>query len=195
MSEQWPVSETPAHPALPSVEELPVVADGYDTERVHEAFDAFYRHIAKLDATLQALEAVEVFARQATELRTELRTLRRARWEEGWDRAYGRPTFAPAPAPRIPSALPRIAAEIAFLIAVAVFLGVGSFRSSTIVLVMAASWLVVALVEWLVSREPGPSFAPPPAATTALPPVTDTAGWSGQDEGLTIVGDLEPSRR
>src|SRR5947208_1805247 len=95
MSEQWPVSEARARPALPSVDDLPKDGDGYEPEAVHEAFDAFYRHIAQLDATLQTLEAVEAFSRQAGDLRDELRAFRRARWEAGWNEAYGRP---PVPA-------------------------------------------------------------------------------------------------
>ena len=194
MSEQWPLPHAPARPALPSVEDLPRNGDGYEPDGVEEAFDAFYRHIARLDATLQTLEAVDAFSRQAAELRDELRAVRRARWDESWSVAYGR-AAAPVAAPRLSSALPRIAAEVAFLIAVAVFLGVGSFRAQTIVVVMAASWLVVGLVEFAVSRSPGPSFAPPPEHPAALPPPAEGIhGWH-DDEGLTMVAELEPSRR
>jgi hypothetical protein len=194
MSEQWPVTQAPPRPALPTVEDLPRSGEGYDAERVEEAFDAFYRHIAKLDATLQTLEAVAAFTRQAADLRTELRAFRRARWEEGWSRAYGRSALGATTATRLlPPALPRVAAEVAFLIVVAVFLGVGNFHTRTIVLVMAAAWLIVGLTEWVVSREPGRTFAPPPEpAASALPPVAN-AGWD-DDEGLTIVAELEPSR-
>jgi hypothetical protein len=195
MSEQWPLPQAPARPALPSVEDLPRNGDGYDPDGVQEAFDAFYRHIARLDATLRTLEAVDAFSRQATELRDELRAVRRARWEESWNVAYGRPAAATAGLPRPASALPRIATEVAFLIAVAVFLGVGSFRSQTIVVVMAASWLVVGLVEFIASRSSGPSFAPPPELLPALPPSVEAVhGWQ-DDEGLTMVAELEPSRR
>jgi len=198
MSEHWPAPQSVARPPLPSVEELQRSGDGYAADGVEQAFDAFYRHIAKLDATLQTLEAVEAFSRQAAELRNELRAARRARWEEGWALAYDRPTL-PASALRRTTALPRIAAEVVFLIAVAVFLGVGDFRSRTIVVVMAASWLIVGLVEFIVSRSPGPSFAPPPelAAQVALAPQPDLPGWPDEepDAGLTIVAELEPSRR
>jgi hypothetical protein len=194
MSEQWPLPQAPARPALPSVEDLPRTGDGYDPEGVQKAFDAFYRHIARLDATLQTLEAVDAFSRQAAELRAELRAARHARWEESWHVAYGR-AGAPAAASRVGSA-PRIAAEVAFLIAVAVFLGVGSFRAQTIVVVMAASWLIVGLVEFLVSRSArSPSFAPPGEVPGALPlPADGVHGWP-EDEGLTMVAELEPSRR
>jgi hypothetical protein len=193
MSEQWPVKPTAPRPALPSLEELPRTGDGYDVERVQEAFDAFYRHIAKLDATLQTLQAVEAFSHQATDLRNELRAFRRARWQEGWNQAYGR-SPARTGTRLLSPALPRIAVEVAFLIAVAVILGVRDFSTRTIVATMAVSWLIVGLTEWFVSREPGPTFsAPPQPAQQTLPPVAD-AGWSNEDEGLTIVAELEASR-
>jgi hypothetical protein len=194
MSEQWPATPTPARPALPALEDLPKTGDGYDAERVEEAFDVFYRHIAKLDATLQTLEAVEAFSRQAADLRDELRAFRRARWQDGWNQAYGR--TAPGAAPRLlPPALPRIAAEVAFLIAVAVILGIRDFGTRTIVATMAVAWLIVGLTEWFVSRDSGLTFAPPPEQARQLPPVANT-GWNdeGGDEGLTIVAELEPSR-
>jgi hypothetical protein len=194
MSEQWPASQASAPPALPNVEDLPLNGDGYDSERVQEAFDVFYRHIAKLDATLQTLETAESFSRQAAELRNELRALRRARWDESWSRAYARPAATGARAPLVSPAVPRIAAEVAFLIAVAVFLGVGGFRWTAIAVVMAAAWLIIALVEWLVSGEHGPTFAPPPEPAASLPPAGDPGhGWQ-DDEGLTIIAELEPSQ-
>jgi hypothetical protein len=196
MSEQWPASQASARPALPSVEDLPKNGDGYDPDGVHEAFDAFYRHIAQLDSTLRALEAVDAFSRQAGDLRDELRAFRRARWEEGWNAAYGR-SAVPASALRPARALPRIAAEVAFLIAVAVFLGVGSFTARTIVAVMAGAWVLVGLVELAASRASSRrSFPPPQDVPVGLPPAAIDAapGWQ-EDEGLTMVAELEPSRR
>jgi hypothetical protein len=192
MSEQWPVSDKPERPPLPTVEDLPRTADGYDAERVEEAFDAFYRHIAKLDSTLQALEAVEAFSRQAADLRNELRSFRRARWQESWNQAYGR-SAGTATTRLVSPALPRIAVEVAFLIAVAVILGVRNFSTTTIVAVMAVSWLIVGLTEWFVSRDRGITFDAPPEQARALPPVAG-AGWDPDEEGLTIVAELEPSR-
>jgi hypothetical protein len=195
MSEQWPVTQTAARPALPSLEDLPRTGDGYDAERVQEAFDAFYRHIAKLDATLQALEAVEAFSHQAVDLRNELRAFRRARWQEGWNQAYGaNPAVAHSSTRLLSPAVPRIAVEAAFLIAVAVILGIRDFSTRTIVATMAVAWLIVGLTEWVVSRERGLTFAAPPqpAQQPTLPPVAD-AGWTDEDEGLTIVAELEPS--
>jgi F0F1-type ATP synthase membrane subunit b/b' len=47
----------PALTALPRVEDLPTASDGYDRERVREAFDAFRRHTAQLQAQLRVLQA------------------------------------------------------------------------------------------------------------------------------------------
>ena len=47
----------PALTALPRIEDLPVTSDGYDRERVREAFDAFRRHTAQLQAQLRVLQA------------------------------------------------------------------------------------------------------------------------------------------
>ncbi|MDQ3778426.1 MAG: hypothetical protein M3310_06130 [Actinomycetota bacterium] len=47
----------PAITPLPRVEDLPTVAQGYDPERVREAFDAFRRHTVQLQAQLRVLQA------------------------------------------------------------------------------------------------------------------------------------------
>jgi len=47
----------PALTALPRIEDLPAAGDGYDRERVREAFDAFRRHTAQLQAQLRVLQA------------------------------------------------------------------------------------------------------------------------------------------
>ena len=49
--------ETTAMTSLPSVEDLPVVEQGYDEGRVREAFDAFRRHAVQLQAQLRVLQA------------------------------------------------------------------------------------------------------------------------------------------
>src|SRR5690242_2448651 len=51
MQDSWPSAEHEAERAspLPRVEDLPYAESGYEPERVREAFDAFYRHIARLD--------------------------------------------------------------------------------------------------------------------------------------------------
>ncbi len=95
-----------------------------------------------LDAAARAFADADALERDAAELRAELRRLRRA---PGWG-----PSAQRAP---VSSALPRITVEAAFLIAAAVFLGVAGFGAVTVVLVMAAAWLVVCAVEWIARRE------------------------------------------
>ncbi len=43
--------------ALPRLEDIPQVGDGLDAERVREAFDAFRRHAAQMQAQLRVLQA------------------------------------------------------------------------------------------------------------------------------------------
>jgi hypothetical protein len=43
--------------SLPRVEDLPSAGDGYDRDRVREAFDAFRRHVTQLQAQLRVLQA------------------------------------------------------------------------------------------------------------------------------------------
>jgi len=47
----------PALTALPRIEDLPTAGDGYDRDRVREAFDVFRRHTAQLQAQLRVLQA------------------------------------------------------------------------------------------------------------------------------------------
>jgi len=47
----------PALAALPRVEDLPARGEGLDPERVREAFDAFRRHVAQLQAQLRVAQA------------------------------------------------------------------------------------------------------------------------------------------
>jgi F0F1-type ATP synthase membrane subunit b/b' len=47
----------PALTSLPRYEDLPRAGDGLDAERVREAFDAFRRHAAQLQAQLRVLQA------------------------------------------------------------------------------------------------------------------------------------------
>src|SRR5438067_4864085 len=122
MQDSWPSVEPEPEdrrsPTLPRVEDLPVVERGYDPERVREAFDAFYRHLARLDATLRTIEAVEVFRDQAGELRKELRALRSA----GWTQQPWLPSYSPREQARVglPEAVARWALEACFVIAVPV---------------------------------------------------------------------------
>ena len=47
----------PAIAALPRVEDLPTAEQGYDADRVREAFDAFRHHVVQLQAQLRVLQA------------------------------------------------------------------------------------------------------------------------------------------
>ena len=54
MSTQEP-STSPALTSLPRLEDIPRKGDGYDSERVAEAFESFRRHSAQLQAQLRVL--------------------------------------------------------------------------------------------------------------------------------------------
>src|SRR5438309_8239216 len=47
----------PGLTALPRIEDIPRAGDGLDTDRVREAFEAFRRHAAQLQAQLRVLQA------------------------------------------------------------------------------------------------------------------------------------------
>ena len=115
--DSWPSVESEAQrpSPLPRVEDLPMSSPGYEPERVREAFDAFYRHLARLDATLRTIEAVEVFRDQAGELRKELRALRSA----GWTQQPWLPSYSPREQVRVglPEAVARWAVEACFVVA------------------------------------------------------------------------------
>ena len=166
-SDAWPSPDSPPA-ALPRIEELPIAERGYDQEAVRLAFDSFYRHAAQLDASLRALEAVEVFRRDADALRNDLRALRAlglggGAAEPAWARqSYERAT------PEVPGVVLRLAAETALLIAVAVISGVAQFRGWVIVAAMTAAFLLVAISEWFAARA---RFVPP--AVAFLPPLDD----------------------
>src|SRR2546423_4877981 len=172
MQDSWPSAEREPEraPSLPRVEDIPVVDRGYDPERVREAFDAFYRHLARLDATLRTIEAVEVFRDQAGELRKELRALRTAGWtQQPWAPSYS--SREPA-RPGLPDAVLRWALEACFVIAVPVVASVANLSSLWIFLTAAGAFAIVAVAEWAASRErdfvPARTAAPeapePPAA-------------------------------
>jgi hypothetical protein len=197
----WPSPDAPPGP-LPRIEDLPIAEPGYDQEAVRAAFDSFYRHAAQLDASLRALEAVEVFRRDADALRDDLRALRAlgigGLQEQPWtvDR-YD------VPRREIPAAVFRLAAESVLIVAVAVIAGSSHFRPAVIVALMAAVFVIVAVSEWLAARgrfvppvvafvppaaegEPAPYVeAPAPEGPRASEPDEDT-----EPEALTIVGVL-----
>jgi hypothetical protein len=205
-SDAWPSPEEAPAP-LPRLEDLPIAERGYDQEAVRLAFDSFYRHAAQLDASLRALEAVEIFRRDADALRNDLRALRSlglggGSAELGWAvRSYERERR------EVSGAVLRLAFEAALLVAVAVVAGVGHFRTPVIVALMAGAFAIVALSEWLASRsrfippsvgflaqgEPAPYVeapAPPWAGPQALTPGEDT-----EPDALTMIAapaDGEP---
>src|ERR1700746_1214808 len=57
MSTQDPSRTSPALTSLPRLQALPRAGEGYDAEKVREAFDAFRRHTAQLQAQLRVLQA------------------------------------------------------------------------------------------------------------------------------------------
>ena len=210
--EAWPSPDSPRGP-LPRIDDLPIAEQGYEQEAVREAFDAFYRHAAQLDASLKALEAVEVFRRDAMELRNDLRSLRAlgiGGAELSWTSSawtYERPRR------ELPAAVPRLAGEAGLVIAVAVIAGAAHFRAWLIVALMAAAWLIVALSEWLAARartRVPASFYEPLVVEEALEPApyveAPAVCWSAfeapadaepEAEELTVIepADEEPPRR
>jgi hypothetical protein len=166
-SDAWPSPDSPPA-ALPRIEELPIAERGYDQEAVRLAFDSFYRHAAQLDASLRALEAVEVFRRDADALRNDLRALRALGLGGGdAEPAWARQSYERA-TPEVPGVVLRLAAETALLVAVAVISGVAQFRGWVIVAAMTAAFLLVAISEWFAARA---RFVPP--AVAFLPPLED----------------------
>lgn len=206
-SDAWPSPDQTPSP-LPRIEDLPISEQGYDQEAVRLAFDSFYRHAAQLDASLRALEAVEVFRRDADALRNDLRALRALGLGRAQEPAWATQTYARERS-AVPAVVFRLGAEAALIVAVAVVAGVAHFSAVTIVILMAAAFAIVAAAEWLAARsrfippavafisegEPAPYVeAPAPWQTPALEPGEDT-----EPDALTIVaqpatvGDDEPA--
>lgn len=204
---EWPAPEpaTPREPErraapLPRVEDLPIAEQGYDREKVREAFDAFYRHAAQLDATLGTLEAVEVFQRTSAELRAELRTIRGSGWTvqswqggSGYAGGGGRGRVSEW---TLPPSFPRLAGEFVFLILIGVVVGVVGWPPLTIVLVMGLALGVVLLLEWVAARERAIPRASAPAAAPDLDreePAELAVGkpWVPPDEGPEALTMLD----
>src|SRR5436305_13822902 len=57
MSTQEPGRTPPALTSLPRLEDRPRAGDGYDAEKVRDAFESFRRHAAQLQAQLRVLQA------------------------------------------------------------------------------------------------------------------------------------------
>jgi hypothetical protein len=196
MSDAWPSPDSPPGP-LPRIEDLPIADQGYDQEAVRLAFDSFYRHAAQLDASLRALEAVEVFRRDADALRNDLRALRTLGLGSP-EPSWSTPRYEPARR-EIPGVALRLTAEAALIVAIAVIAGVAQFRPAVVVALMAGAFVVVALSEWLAARgrfvppatgfvgqgEPAP-FVEAPAPGWGAEPDEDT-----EPEALTIVASPE----
>jgi hypothetical protein len=209
MSDAWPSPDAQPGP-LPRIEDLPLAASGdqgYEQEAVRAAFDSFYRHAAQLDASLRALEAVEVFRRDADALRNDLRAIRSLGGLGEAEPAWATQTYERS-RPELPAVVLRLAAEAALIIAVAVIAGASHLSSGVIVALMAAAFVVVALSEWLAARArfvspvggfvtsellepapyveapaPAPASAPAWGAVEALEPDEET-----EPEALTVVG-------
>jgi hypothetical protein len=84
----------------------------------------------------------------------------------------------------------RFALEAAFLIALAVAAGLAELSATTIVLVMAAGWLLVAAIEWLAWREgPRVTYAAREQAAPPAPPP------EAEPVAVEAEADAEPRRR
>src|SRR5919204_113087 len=153
VQDSWPSAEPEGQQrsSLPRVEDLPVVPQGYDPDRVRDAFDAFYRHLARLDSTLRTIEAVEVFRDQAGELRKELRGLRTPGWtQQPWLPSYSNRDPV---RPGLPDAVLRWAVEACFVIAAPVVATAADLRRLWIVVAAAGAVAIVAAAEWLASLD------------------------------------------
>jgi hypothetical protein len=97
----------------------------------------------------------------------------------------------------------RFALEAAFLIAVAVAAGLAELSPTTIVLVMGAAWLLVAVIEWLawregprvtrVRREAAPALPAEPAPSTVEPEAEPGRRWRFWRRRPTEQPEPEPA--
>jgi hypothetical protein len=204
-SDAWPSPDAQPGP-LPRIEDLPLAEQGYDQEAVRAAFDSFYRHAAQLDASLRALETVEVFRRDADALRNDLRAIRALGAGFGDEPSWATQTYERA-RPEVPAVAFRLLAEAALLIAVAVIAGVSNLSTVAIVGLMAAAFVIVACSEWLAARaryvppaggfvthealDPAPYVeapAPAPAWPVAVADEPDEPDEEPEPEALTVLG-------
>jgi hypothetical protein len=194
-SDAWPSPDAPPSP-LPRIEDMPIAEQGYDQEAVRRAFDSFYRHAAQLDASLRALEAVEVFRRDADALRNDLRALRALGLGGGGpEPAWATTTYESAPRGEVPAVVLRLLAEAVLLIAVAVIAGVAHFQTWVIVVLMASAFAVIAVSEWLASRArfvpPAVAFLPPLEEEGEPAPYVETSPWAAGPAALEPAEDTE----
>ena len=190
----WPSADAPPSP-LPRIEDLPIAEQGYDQEAVRLAFDSFYRHAAQLDASLRALEAVEVFRRDADALRNDLRALRALGLGGGAEPSWATATYEAPTRPEVPAVALRLVAEAALLIAVAVIAGVAHFQTWVIVALMASAFAVIVVTEWLASRArfvpPAVAFLPPLEDEGEPAPYVETSPWAAAPAALEAPEDTE----
>ena len=127
--------------------------------------------------------------------------------EPGWNDESGdsipAPSFAwvssiGAPARRRPT-VPRLLLEVLFLAGVATAAAIANLDATVIAVVMAAAWILVALIEWAASRAEStrnaiPTFTPvPPAEPRAadpswfVPPVEHTLLEPAPDSPTTVT--------
>jgi hypothetical protein len=201
MSEDFWGREEQAPARLPRVEDLPAADQGYDRDAVREAFDAFYRHAAQLDATLRVLESVEAFGKQARDLRADIRALRVASWgplptpRPLWASGYRGTSARAGGGGAVPAALPRLALEAAFIIAVAGGAAIAELDVALIVALVVAAWAIVAVAEFVASSRratlrPGLLPAPARAESESPEPVREIA--PAQETMIEAMPEPEP---
>jgi hypothetical protein len=188
-SDAWPSPDAQPGP-LPRVEDLPLAEQGYEQEAVRAAFDAFYRHAAQLDASLRALEAVEVFRRDADALRNDLRAIRALGLGGEGEPAWASQTYV-QPRREVPAVALRLLCEAALIVAVAVIAGVANLSTALIVALMAGAFLIVALSEWLAARaqfvSPASGFVGSEVSAEPAPYVETPAPVWGVPEDSEVV--------
>jgi hypothetical protein len=123
-------------------------------------------HVADSGASAEVVAALHALTDQVGELREELESLRGeqgalpavAPETPGWEHRPALASSGPAwarsldsPSARRP-AVPRFALEVAFLVVVAVVAAVARLDPPVIAGVVAAAWVLVALIEWLAWR-------------------------------------------
>ena len=67
MSTHEPTPSPPGLASLPRIEDIPRAGDGYDSQKVGEAFETFRRHTAQLQAQLRVLQAASRGAQPSVE--------------------------------------------------------------------------------------------------------------------------------
>ena len=89
----------------------------------------------------------------------------------------------------------RFALEAAFLIVLAVAAGLAELSPTTIVLVMGAAWLLVAVIEWLAWRETSPMTRVVHEESTPMEPAPTEArrGWRFWRRRKTEADEPEPA--